>query len=48
MSLVGDDSSHLVIQWSKPKLYHLLHIITYDREECAVCAQVLQVYYSLF
>ena len=26
--------------------YHLLHI-TYDREECAVCAQLLQVYYSL-
>ena len=42
MSLVGDDSSHLVIQWSKPKLssptYHIC-----QRGMCSMCRGVTGV-----
>ena len=42
MSLVGDDSSHSVIQWSKPKLssptYH-----TCQRGMCSMCTGVMGV-----
>ena len=42
MSLVGDDSSHLVIQWSKSKLSSPIHI-TYDRGMCSMCTGVTDV-----